>query len=98
MTQCVKNARYELVDKRKYRPYRSFIHIYLAKQLVKTLKVPNTNAFRRGLGYNMVDTFNSKQQLITEKVKEMFDGEDIQTYYQVPSLRYRTDMYFMNID
>ena len=91
MTQCVKNARYELVDKPKYRPYRSFIHIYLAKPLVKTLKVPNINTFRRGLGYNMVDTFNSKQQLITEKVKEIFEGEDIQTEYQVPSLRYRTD-------
>ena len=45
-----KKCRFELVDEPKYRPCRSFIYNDLAKILVATLKVPNINALRRGLG------------------------------------------------
>ena len=74
-----KKSRSELADEPKHRPYRNFIRNDLAEQLLKTLKTLDMNALRRGLGYSIVDTFNSKQQLITEKMKEMFDGEGIQT-------------------
>ena len=66
----------------------------LAEQLVKTLNVPKINALRRGLVYSIVDTFNSKQKSITEKIKEIYGGEDIQTEYKVPGLKYRIDIYF----
>ena len=61
---------------------------------MKTLKTDKRNEFRRRLGFNVVDTFNSKQQSITETIKEMFEGENIQTEYKVPGLDYRIDIYF----
>ena len=64
-----KKQRFELVDKPKYHPSRKLIHNDLAEKLVKTLKTDKINALRRGLGYNAVDTLNSKQQSITEKIK-----------------------------
>ena len=42
----------------------------------------------------MIDVFNTKQQSITEKIKEILQGEDIQTEYKVPGLDYRIDIYF----
>ena len=70
-----KKCGFELVDEPKYHPYRRFIRNDLAENLVTSLKTPNINVLRRGLGYSIVDTFNSKQQSITEKMKEIFEGK-----------------------
>ena len=61
---------------------------------MKTPRTPDIHAHRRGLGYSIVDTFNSKQQSISEKIKEIFEGEDVQTEYKFPGLDYKIDMYF----
>ena len=89
-----KKCRFQLVNEPKYRPCRSLIHNDLAKQLVKTLKVPNINALRRGLVYSIVDILNSKQIPITEKTKEIFEVQDIQPEYKVPDLDYSIDIHF----
>ena len=89
-----KKCRFELVEEPKYRSCRRFIRNDLAEQLVKTLKTPNVNALRRGLKFNVTDVFDIKQQSITEKIKEIFEGEDIRTEYKASGLDYRIDIYF----
>ena len=78
-----KKCRLELVDEPECHPCRRFRHNDLAEKLVKALKTDQTDAFRRSLGFNVVDTFSFKQQSITETIKEIFQGEDIQTEYKV---------------
>ena len=39
---------------------------------------------------------NNKQQTIIETIKEVFEGEDMQSEYSV--LSYRVDIYFKNIN
>ena len=89
-----KKCRSKLVDEPKYHQYRRFIRSDLAEQLVKTLKTPKINALRRGLNFDVIDVFNTKKQSITEKIKEIPEGEDVQTEYKVPGLDYRIDIYF----
>ena len=66
----------------------------MAEELVKTLKTSGINSLGRDLGYSIVDTFNCKQQSITEKIKQIFEVENIQTEYKVLRLKYRIDIYF----
>ena len=89
-----KKYRFQLVDEPQYRPSRRFVRNDLAEKLVKSLRTDKINAFRRSLVFNVVDTFNSKQQSITETIKGIFEGEDIQTEYKVPGLDHRIDIYF----
>ena len=61
---------------------------------MKTLRTDKIDAFRSSLGFNVIDTFNSKQKPITKAIKEIYEGEDIQTKFKVLNLDYRIDMYF----
>ena len=88
-----KKRRFKLVDEPKYHPFRRFIRNDLTEKIVKALRKNKINAFRRSAGFNVTDTFNSKQQSIAETIKQIFDGEDIQTEYKVPGLDYRIDIY-----
>ena len=74
--------RLELVDEPECYPCRRFVRNDLAEKLVKTLKTDKIHAFRRSLGFNVVDTFNFKQQSVTETIIEIFEGENIQTEYK----------------
>ena len=49
----------------------------------RTVEVCN---FKKRLEFNLHDVINTKQQTITEKVKKIFEGEDIQTDYKTPGL------------
>ena len=84
---------FELVEEPRYNSCRRFIHSDLAEKLMKTLKTLNINALRRGLEFNVVDVFSTKQS-ITETIKEIFKGENIQTEYEAPGLHYEIDIYF----
>ena len=44
------------------------------------------------MGSNAIDVFNARQQTLTKIIKEVFEGEDIQTEYS--ALNYRIDLYF----
>ena len=89
-----KRCRFELVDELKYHPFRRFIRNDLAEKLGKTYKTDKINAFRMSLGFNVVHTFSSKQQSITETINDIFEGKNIQAEYKVPGLDYRIDIYF----
>ena len=62
------------------------------KKIVKALRADKIDAFRRRLGFNVIDAFNAKQWSVTKTIKKVFEGEDIQTEYSV--LRFRVDLYF----
>ena len=89
-----KKCKFELVDEMKYHPFRRFIRNDLAEKLGKTYKTDKINAFRMSLGFNVVHTFSSKQQSITETINDIYQGENIRTEYKVPGLDHRIDIYF----
>ena len=89
-----KKCSFELVDDPEYCPCRKFMRNDLAEKLVKTCKADKMDAFKRCFEFNVTDTFNSKQESITETIKETFEVEDIQTEYKVPCLDYRIVIYF----
>ena len=44
------------------------------------------------LGFTLHDVINTKEQTVTNSIKDAFEGEDMQTQYTV--LGYRIDLYF----
>ena len=88
MIQSTKNVNH---CEPKYQPFRRFIRNHFAGKLVKTLTADKIDAFRRTLGFNVIDAFSAKQHTLTKIIKEVFEGEDIQTEYSVSS--YRIDLY-----
>ena len=48
--------------------------------------------FKRNLRFNLHDVINNKEQTVSKSIKEVFEGEDMQTQYSV--LSYRVDLYF----
>ena len=49
-------------------------------------------SLKKNLGFKLHDVINTKEQTITNSIKDMFEGENVQTQYSV--LGYRTDLYF----
>ena len=88
-----KKCRFELVDEPEYHPFKRFISNHLAEKLVKTLRTNKIDTFRRSLGFNVIDVFNTKEQSVLEATKEVFGGEDIATQYTVLDC-FRIDLYF----
>ena len=87
-----KKCRFELIDETEYQPYRKSIHHDLAEKLVKTVWTDNIDAFKRSLGFNVQDVFNTKEQTVLKLIKDAFEGENMQTQYNV--LDYRIDFFF----
>ena len=48
--------------------------------------------FVKKLGFKLYDMINTKEQTIINSIKDMFQGENIETQYSV--LGYRIDLYF----
>ena len=44
------------------------------------------------LGFRLRDAINTKEQAVLKSIKDVFEGEDMQTQYSV--LGYRVDLYF----
>ena len=85
-------CRFELVDEPKCHSSRRFICNNLAEKLIKTLWSNNIDAFRRSLGFNVIDIFNRREQSIVELIKKVFEAENYQSQYS--KLAYRIDLYF----
>ena len=49
-------------------------------------------SLKKNLGFKLYDVINTKEQTIINSIKDMFEGENIQTQYSV--LGYRIDLYF----
>ena len=47
---------------------------------------------KKQLGFKLHDVINNKEQTIINSIKDMFEGENIQTQYGV--LGYKIDLYF----
>ena len=51
-----------------------------------------TCSFKRRLGFNLHHVISTKQQTIIRSIKDLFEGETMQSGHYV--LGYRTDLYF----
>ena len=49
---------------------------------------------KRSLGFNLRDVINSKKQTVLGAIKDVFEGENMQTQYSV--LSYRLDLYLQD--
>ena len=47
---------------------------------------------KRNLGFRLHDVINTKEQAVLKSIKDVFEGEDMQTQYSV--LAYIIDLYF----
>ena len=47
---------------------------------------------KKNLGFKLHDVINTKEQAVRNSLKEAFEGEDMQSQYNV--LGYRIDLYF----
>ena len=69
--QKYKKCRFEFpVDEPKYQPFRRFVRNGLAKKLVKTLREDKIDAFRRSLGFNVIDALNSNQEPLIKTINK----------------------------
>ena len=52
----------------------------------------NHALLRKKIGFTLHDVINTKEQSVISAIKDTFEGEDMQTQYNV--LSYRIDLYF----
>ena len=84
--------RHQLIDNPKNQPNRIFLHRVIAIGVIKDCRTAEACNFKRSLGFELHDVFNTKRQIVVETLKDVFEGENIQTKYYV--LGYRVDLYF----
>ena len=95
MTKYTKKSRYELVDKPIKQLNRTFLHIDLALKIIMDCRTDKSCSLKKNLGFKLHDVINTKEQTITNLIKDAFEGENIQTQYNF--LGYRIFI-FMNIN
>ena len=77
-------------------PNRRFIHANLALKIIMNCRTDELCNLKRNLGFTLHDVINTKKQSVINSIKDVFEGEDIETQYSV--LSYRIDLYFININ
>ena len=90
--QAYKRCRYELVNEAKKQPNRRVLRIDLALKIIMDCRTDKSCNLKRNLGFRLHDVINTKEQTLLESIKNVFEGEDMQTQYTV--LGYRIDLYF----
>ena len=90
--QKYKKRRYELVNEPKYQPNRKFIRNDLALKIIMDCRTDEARNLKKNLGFKLHDVINTKEQTVRNSLKEAFEGEDMQSQYNV--LGYRIDLYF----
>ena len=88
--ECEKQ-RSELIESTN-QPNRRFIHADLALKIIMNCRTDESCNLKRNLGFRIHDVINTKEQSVINLIKDVFEGEDIQTQYSV--LSYRIDLYF----
>ena len=84
--------RFELVDEPKKQSNRILLHEDLAFKIIKCCGTVESRKLKKRLGFNLHDVTNSKQQTALGAIKDVFQGENMQTQYS--TLGYRLDLYF----
>ena len=64
----------------------------MALKVPMDCKTDESYNLKRNLGFRLDDVINTKEQTVTNSIKDAFEGENIQTQYSV--IGYRTDLYF----
>ena len=85
-------GRYELVDKAKKQPSRSFLRSYLALKVIIDCRIDESCNLKRNLGFRFHDVVNTKELTVINSIKDAFEVEDVQTQYSV--FCYLIDLYF----
>ena len=83
---------YELLDEPNKHPKRRFLPDDFALKVIMDCRTEESCNFKRNLRFNLHDVINNKEQTVSKSIKEVFEGEDMQTQYSV--LSYRVDLYF----
>ena len=91
-TKIYKKRRYELVNKPIKQSDRRFLHIDLTLKIIMNCRTDKSCSFLKKLGFKLYDVIDTKEQTMINSIKDMFEGENIQTQYSV--LGYRIDLYF----
>ena len=74
-----KKHRYELVDKPIKQSDRRFLHIHSALKIIMNCRTDKSCSFKKNLRFKLLDVINTKEQTIINSIKDMFEGENIQT-------------------
>ena len=90
--QVYKILRYELVNKPKQQPNRRFLHNDLALKVIMDCRTDESCNIKWNLGFRLHDVINTKEKTVLKSIKDVFEGEDMQTQYSV--LAYIIDLYF----
>ena len=84
--------RYELVEEPKKKVNRTFIDEKLAIKVITYCRITSAHKFRTRLGFKQYDVILTKEQPVLTKIMSSFEGENMQTQYNV--LSYRIDLHF----
>ena len=69
-----------------------FLRIDLALKIIMDYRTDVSCNLKGNLGFILHDVINTKEQAIINSIKDVFEGQDMQTQYTV--IGYRIDLYF----
>ena len=74
-----KKHRYELVNKPIKQSNRRFLHIDLALKIIMDCRTDKSCSLKKNLRFKFHDVINTKEQTIINSIKDVSEGENIQT-------------------
>ena len=87
-----RKRRYELIDELIKQSHRRFVRSDLALKIIMDCRTDESCNLKRNLGFRLHDVINTKEQTVTNSIKDAFEEENMQTQYTV--LGHRIDLYF----
>ena len=90
--QVYKKHSHKLVNKAKKQPNRRFLRSDLALKIIMDCRTDESCNLKRNLGFRLHDVINTKEQTVLQSIKDVFEGENMQSQYSV--LGYTIDLYF----
>ena len=84
--------RYELIEESKKQCNRIFTNKRLAIKVNMDCRTTSTHKFRTILGFKQCNVILTKEQSVLTKIMISFEGENMQTQYNI--LSYRINLYF----
>ena len=82
----------ELIEEPKKQCNRTFIDEKLSINIIMSCETTSGDICRARLGFKQYDVILTKEQSVLTKIVRSFEGENMQTEYNV--LSYRMDFYF----
>ena len=87
-----KKCKCEMIDEPNKQPPRRFLRNDLPLKIIMSCRTNESCSFKRNLGFRLHEVINTKEQTVINSIKDVFEGEDMQTQYTV--IGYRIDLYF----